>query len=109
MNNFAFISRCKSFFDRFCRPEPNATTKRSLVGCGEHGMTYQPIEHRGIIGDKHTVALVGMNGLIDWLCPHFDSPSVVAAMLDDAESLSCRQIPVVMPCLILVFGGEDVE
>ena len=48
-------------------------------------MTYQPIEKYGIIGDMHTVALVGMNGSIDWLCfPHFDSPSVFAAVLDDA-------------------------
>jgi GH15 family glucan-1,4-alpha-glucosidase len=46
-------------------------------------MAYQPIENYGIIGDLHTLALVGMNGSIDWLCyPHFDSPSVFAAILD---------------------------
>jgi GH15 family glucan-1,4-alpha-glucosidase len=46
-------------------------------------MIYQPIENHGIIGDLHTVALVGMDGSIDFLCfPHFDSPSVFAALLD---------------------------
>ncbi len=49
-------------------------------------MSYQPIENYGIIGDLHTVALVGMNGSIDWLCfPSFDSPSVFAAILDDKK------------------------
>ena len=49
-------------------------------------MAYQPIEDYGIIGDMHTVALVGMNGSIDWFCcPHFNSPSVFAAILDDKK------------------------
>ena len=49
-------------------------------------MSYQPIEDYGIIGNMHTVALVGMNGSIDWFCcPNFDSPSVFAAILDDKK------------------------
>lgn len=44
---------------------------------------YEPIENYGVIGDLDTIALVGLNGSIDFLCfPHFDSPSVFAAMLD---------------------------
>ena len=49
-------------------------------------MAYQPIEHYGIIGNMRTTALVGRNGSIDWFCfPHFDSPSVFAAILDDEK------------------------
>jgi len=46
-------------------------------------MEYQPIEDYGVIGNLHTLALVGKNGSIDWFCfPRFDSPSVFAAILD---------------------------
>ena len=44
---------------------------------------YQPIESYGVIGDLHTVALVGMNGSIDFCSfPKFDSPTIFAALLD---------------------------
>jgi GH15 family glucan-1,4-alpha-glucosidase len=49
-------------------------------------VSYQPIENYGIIGDLNTIALVGLNGSIDFMCfPRFDSPSVFAALLDDKK------------------------
>src|SRR5437660_9339929 len=58
--------------------------KEIKLNVGADGMTYQPIENYGIIGNAHSAALVGMNGSIDWFCfPHLDSPTIFAAMLDD--------------------------
>ena len=46
-------------------------------------MTFQPIEDYGVIGNMKSVALVGANGSIDFLCyPDFDSPTIFAALLD---------------------------
>jgi GH15 family glucan-1,4-alpha-glucosidase len=49
-------------------------------------MSFQPIENYGVIGNMRSIALVGMNGSIDFLCyPDFDSPTVFAALLDDSQ------------------------
>jgi len=55
-------------------------------------MSFEPIENYGVIGNMRSIALVGINGSIDFLCyPNFDSPSVFAALLDD-ERGGCFQI-----------------
>src|SRR6266404_912837 len=55
-------------------------------------MSFEPIENYGVIGNMRSIALVGVNGSIDFLCyPHFDSPTVFAALLDD-ERGGCFQI-----------------
>jgi GH15 family glucan-1,4-alpha-glucosidase len=57
-------------------------------------MDYQPIENYGIIGDMNTVALVGLNGSIDFMCyPEFDSPSIFAALLDKRKGGFFRITP----------------
>jgi GH15 family glucan-1,4-alpha-glucosidase len=44
---------------------------------------YPAIEDHAVVGDLHTVALVAIDGTIDWCClPRFDSPAVFASLLD---------------------------
>lgn len=65
---------------------PEEKTETGDVNCGEGPQRiqgYQPIENYGMIGDLHTIALVGLDGSIDFMCfPYFDSPSIFAGMLD---------------------------
>jgi GH15 family glucan-1,4-alpha-glucosidase len=56
---------------------------------------YPAIEDHAVIGDLHTVALVAVDGTIDWCClPRFDSPAVFASLLDADKggsfSVSCQ-------------------
>ncbi len=47
---------------------------------------YKKIDNYGLIGNLHSVALVGLDGSIDWLClPYIDSPSVFGTLLDDKK------------------------
>ena len=66
------------------RAEPKSRHEREHATGG-----YLPIEDHGIIGNLHTVALVGNEGTIDWFCAErFDSPSLFGSILD-AESGGC--------------------
>lgn len=65
---------------------------------GKGSTKYQPIEDYAIIGDLHTVALVGKDGSIDWCCiPRFDSPSVFGAILDADKGGYFRIAPPATP------------
>jgi len=55
---------------------------------------YLPIEDYGIIGNMKTVALVSLQGTIDFMCfPDFDSPSIFASLLDKNEGGSFSITP----------------
>ncbi len=70
-------------------------------------MPYQPIENYAIIGNLETVALVGLDGSLDFLCfPEFDSPTIFAALLDEnrggrfcitADLSNARRIQLYLP------------
>ena len=59
-------------------------------------MNYQPIENYAVIGDLNTIALIGLNGSIDFMCfPDFDSPSIFAKILDHEKGGSF----LIEPCM----------
>lgn len=48
----------------------------------------------GVIGNMKSIALVGMNGSIDFLCyPDVDSPKVFAGLLDEEQGGRCQIEP----------------
>src|SRR5579871_6460092 len=79
-----------------------AGDRRRLCASGPSGRppsctmsAYLPIAEHGVIGDLHSVALVGTDGTIDWFCcPRFDSPSVFASILDAEKGGFFRIAPV---------------
>src|ERR1700730_12038263 len=59
---------------------------------------YLPIQDYAVIGNLHTVALVGKTGSIDWCClPRFDAPSVFGALLDAEKGGFFRIAPLPSP------------
>ena len=54
-----------------------------------------PIEDYALIGDRHTAALIGRDGSVDWLClPRFDSPACFAALLGTEDHGRWQLCPV---------------
>ena len=62
-----------------------------MAVAGDYEGDYLPIAEHGLVGDLHTVALVGTNGTIDWYCcPAFDSPSVFGRSSTPTTAASTR-------------------
>jgi len=91
---------CKT--GQFCKEYGHRLRPSRLISEHRKGnptMSYQPIENYGIVGNMRTVALVGMNGSIDWYCyPHFDSPSIFGAILDDKNGGVSEFLPTLTAC-----------
>src|SRR6266536_3073464 len=77
-----------------CPTGDAADSTRGPPGQGGAMPDYLPIADHGVIGDLHSVALVGTDGAIDWYCtPRFDSPSVFGAILDSDRGGRFRIAP----------------
>lgn len=72
---------------------------------------YQSIADYGVVGDMETAALIGKNGSVDYMCfPHFDSPSIFAALLDKQKGGSYKIAPQIenITCKQMYFPDTNV-
>jgi GH15 family glucan-1,4-alpha-glucosidase len=70
---------------------------------------YLPVAEHGLIGDLHTVALVGTNGTIDWHCsPSFDAPSIFGSLLDPDRG-GCFELAAAVPASTRQFYLPDTN
>ncbi|MFC8781491.1 glycoside hydrolase family 15 protein [Streptomyces nigra] len=70
---------------------------------------YVPIADHGLIGDLRSVALVGVDGTIDWYCcGAFDAPSVFASILD-TERGGCFELAATVPARTKQFYFPDTN
>jgi GH15 family glucan-1,4-alpha-glucosidase len=66
------------------------------------------IHDYGIIGNGRSAALVSLSGSIDWLCwPRFDSPSLLAALLDRAAGGHFSIMPTAPFTATRQYAGES--
>jgi len=81
--------------------------QRGRDAAGRSG--YLPVSEHGLIGDMHSVALVGTNGTIDWYCcPSFDSPAVFGSLLD-ADRGGCFGLAAAVPAETRQFYHPDTN
>ncbi len=75
---------------------PKVSTPARALRADVYTMTVtpQPIENHAVVGDLNTVALVSLEGTIDFMCfPRFDSPTIFASLLDPVHGGSFEIAP----------------
>jgi GH15 family glucan-1,4-alpha-glucosidase len=66
------------------------------------------IADHALIGDGRSAALVARDGSVDWLCwPRFDSPSLLAAILDARRGGSFRVTPRAVRRVTRAYAGDS--
>ncbi len=87
----------------------DASRSPHLLAEGTNPSGYLPVSEHGLIGDLHTVALVGTNGTIDWHCsPSFDAPSLFGSILD-ADDGGCFELAADVPAKTRQFYLPDTN